>query len=80
MHNKRARQTRDNIEKNARHLQLGGLPYDTYPRIVMDLSFISLTKVLPPVWRFLEANGYLIALVKPHLKLKSTKSTLGVVS
>ena len=53
---------------NARHLQPGDLPHDAYPLIVMDLSFISLTKVLPAVWQFMERHGCLIALVKPQFE------------
>ncbi|TVP80691.1 MAG: TlyA family RNA methyltransferase [Puniceicoccaceae bacterium] len=70
MHNKLIQDPRvTNLEKtNARHLQPGDLPRDAYPRIVMDLSFISLTKVLPAVWPFLEPGGCLIALVKPQFE------------
>ena len=79
MHNKLIQDERvTNIEKtNARHLQLGDLPSDAYPRIVMDLSFISLTKVLPAVWQFLEADGYLIALVKPQFEAEKHEVDAG---
>lgn len=60
----------ENMEKvNARHLQSGDLPHDSYDRIVMDLSFISLTAVLPAIWPFLKAEGILIALVKPQFEV-----------
>ena len=70
MHNQLIQDPRvTNIEKtNARHLQIGDLPFDNYPLIVMDLSFISLTKVLPAVWQFLAPEGRLIALVKPQFE------------
>ncbi|MEM8868245.1 MAG: TlyA family RNA methyltransferase [Verrucomicrobiota bacterium] len=70
MHNKLIQDPRvTNLEKtNARHLQPGDLPHDHYPIIVMDLSFISLTKVLPAVWQFIETGGHLIALVKPQFE------------
>lgn len=70
MHNKLIQDPRvTNLEKtNARHLKPGDLPHDSYPRIIMDLSFISLTKVLPAVWQFLEPDGCLIALVKPQFE------------
>ena len=70
MHNKLIQDDRvTNLEKtNARHLQPGDLPQPTYPRIVMDLSFISLTKVLPAVWQFIEPGGCLIALGKPQFE------------
>ena len=60
----------ENLEKvNARHLQPGDLPLDEYDRIVMDLSFISLTVVLPAIWPFLATGGMLIALVKPQFEV-----------
>ena len=62
-----------NIERlNARYLKASDLPESVYDRIVMDLSFISLQKVLPAVWPFLENDGLLIALVKPQFE--STKA------
>ena len=79
MHNKLIQDKRvTNIEKtNARHLLPGDLPYNAYSRIVMDLSFISLTKVLPSVWQFLEIGGYLIALVKPQFEAKKYEVDAG---
>ena len=51
LHNKLIQDCRvTNIEKlNARYLKASDLPHDEYPRIVMDLSFISLKKILPSV-------------------------------
>lgn len=58
-----------NIEKlNARDINSSSLPHETYPRIVMDLSFISLTKILPEAWKRLAPGGILIALVKPQFE------------
>ncbi len=58
-----------NIEQiNARHLKLGDLPRQDFDAVVMDLSFISLKAVLPPVWPFVRTNGVLIALVKPQFE------------
>lgn len=58
-----------NLERiNARHLTADKLPYPCYPIIVMDLSFISLSKVLPAIWPLLEVDGVLIALVKPQFE------------
>ena len=58
-----------NLEKrNARHLQPGDLPRSDFDAVVMDVSFISLKSVLPPVWPFLRAGGILIALVKPQFE------------
>lgn len=79
MHNKLIQDSRvTNLEKtNARHLKLGDLPYESYPRIVMDLSFISLTKVLPAVWQFIEPEGILIALVKPQFEARKEEVDAG---
>lgn len=58
-----------NLEKiNARHLKADQLPQPTYPFIVMDLSFISLKKVLPQAWALLQSSGHLIALIKPQFE------------
>ena len=58
-----------NIEKtNARYLTPEQLPYPDYDLIVMDLSFISLKKVLPAIWPLLKVGGTLIALVKPQFE------------
>jgi len=67
-----------NIEKtNARHLQPGDLPFDDYPLIVIDVSFISLTKVLPAAWQLLTSNGCLIALVKPQFEAEKHEVDAG---
>ena len=67
-----------NIEKtNARYLKPGDLPFDDYPLIVMDVSFISLMKILPAVWQFLSPNGYLIALVKPQFEAEKHEVDAG---
>lgn len=59
-----------NIEQiNARYLEPDQLPRASYERIVMDLSFISLRTVLPPVWRLLAPGGVLVALVKPQFEV-----------
>jgi 23S rRNA (cytidine1920-2'-O)/16S rRNA (cytidine1409-2'-O)-methyltransferase len=79
MHNKLIQDPRvTNLEKtNARHLKPGDLPNEAYPRIVMDVSFISLTKVLPAVWQFLEPGGILIALVKPQFEAEKHEVDAG---
>ncbi|MGB0413320.1 MAG: TlyA family RNA methyltransferase [Coraliomargarita sp.] len=79
LHNKlRQDQRVTNMEKtNARHLKPGDLPHDDYPLIVMDLSFISLTKVLPAVWQFMAPNGRLIALVKPQFEAEKHEVDAG---
>lgn len=54
---------------NARHL----VPEDLGEKVrlaVMDLSFISLTKVLPAVFSVLEPEGSLVCLIKPQFELR----------
>ena len=79
LHNKLRQDSRvKNLEKlNARYLRKEDLPFQVYPRIVMDLSFISLKKVLPNAWNFLEPDGVLIALVKPQFEAEKHEVDLG---
>jgi 23S rRNA (cytidine1920-2'-O)/16S rRNA (cytidine1409-2'-O)-methyltransferase len=66
------------LEKtNARHLRPGGLPRPLYDAVVMDLSFISLTVVLPAVWPFLRPGGVLVALVKPQFEAGKAEADKG---
>lgn len=61
-----------NLEKtNLRNLTDEKLENAPFPLIVMDLSFISLVKVLNRAWSFLAIGGHLITLVKPQFE--STK-------
>lgn len=53
---------------NARYLTDEDLP-EKVGVIVIDVSFISLTQVLPSVLRFLEPGGLLAALVKPQFEV-----------
>jgi len=55
------------IEKNARYLEQDDFP-DPLDIITMDLSFISVLKVLPAINNFL-GNGELIALIKPQFEV-----------
>jgi 23S rRNA (cytidine1920-2'-O)/16S rRNA (cytidine1409-2'-O)-methyltransferase len=49
----------------------GGEPFDPrFDLIVGDLSFISLTLVLPAVVEFLAGDGHLLMLVKPQFELQ----------
>ena len=70
LHNKLLQDPRiTNIEKlNARYLTPEQLPYPDYDLVVMDLSFISLKKVLLSVWPLVKPGGKLIALVKPQFE------------
>ncbi len=79
LHEKLRRDPRvTSLEKvNARYLKAEILPRPLYDLIVIDLSFISLRKVLPAVWPLLVEKGFLITLVKPQfeaLKIEADKS------
>ncbi|MCU0781275.1 MAG: TlyA family RNA methyltransferase, partial [Akkermansiaceae bacterium] len=54
---------------NARHLTLADLG-ERVRLAVMDLSFISLIKVLPAVWSVLEDGGTVVCLIKPQFELR----------
>jgi 23S rRNA (cytidine1920-2'-O)/16S rRNA (cytidine1409-2'-O)-methyltransferase len=63
---------------NARYLdpaQLG----DLFELIVVDVSFISLTLVLPPIFGCLAFGGFVIALIKPQFELEPTRVGKGGV-
>jgi 23S rRNA (cytidine1920-2'-O)/16S rRNA (cytidine1409-2'-O)-methyltransferase len=53
---------------NIRHLESSTVP-EPVGLVVIDVSFISLTLVLPNVIRFLAPDGLLIALVKPQFEV-----------
>jgi 23S rRNA (cytidine1920-2'-O)/16S rRNA (cytidine1409-2'-O)-methyltransferase len=64
-----------NIEKtNLRTLTEEKLDQSTFPFVVMDMSFISLKKVLEKAWSFTAEEGYLIALVKPQFECKKEEA------
>jgi 23S rRNA (cytidine1920-2'-O)/16S rRNA (cytidine1409-2'-O)-methyltransferase len=63
---------------NARELTPDGLPFA--PRLAtIDVSFISLAKVLPAVARCLAPGGEALALVKPQFELGRERVRRGVV-
>ena len=67
-----------NLERtNARSLAPSDLPLPEYPLIVMDLSFISLRKVLPAGWNLLSEGGHLLALVKPQFEASKEEADRG---
>ena len=58
-----------NLEKlNARSLTAADLPRSSFDAAVMDLSFISLRKILPNIWPLIGPGGVLIALIKPQFE------------
>ncbi|HEX5036415.1 MAG TPA: TlyA family RNA methyltransferase [bacterium] len=67
------------IEKtNFRHIDPALIP-EEIDLTVIDVSFISLSKVLPNVKMFLKAGGRVIALVKPQFELGPKHVKKGVV-
>ena len=62
----------DNYEKtNLRHLKPEDIPNSPFPinnMVVMDLSFISLRKVLPQAWEFVKPQRYTYRLIKPQFE------------
>jgi 23S rRNA (cytidine1920-2'-O)/16S rRNA (cytidine1409-2'-O)-methyltransferase len=68
-----------NLERtNVRHAKpdLIGEKIDV---IVADVSFISLTKILPACMQFLKENGELVVLIKPQFELGPGQTDKGVV-
>ena len=72
LHNKLLKDSRViNFEKlNARMISNFNLPFLQYNIIVVDVSFISLTKILSIIWDRVEKKGILIALIKPQFEAK----------
>lgn len=67
-----------NFEKtNLRNITPQDIPGSPFPFIVMDLSFISLRKVLPAAWSFLAPQGKIISLVKPQFECKKEEADSG---
>jgi 23S rRNA (cytidine1920-2'-O)/16S rRNA (cytidine1409-2'-O)-methyltransferase len=63
---------------NARELTSSDLPFA--PQLAtIDVSFISLAKILPPVTRCLAAGGQILAMVKPQFELGRERVGKGVV-
>ena len=57
------------LEKtNIRYLEREKVP-DVIDLILIDVSFISLTKVLPKSMEFLDKNGEILALIKPQFEV-----------
>jgi 23S rRNA (cytidine1920-2'-O)/16S rRNA (cytidine1409-2'-O)-methyltransferase len=63
---------------NARELQRSDLPFDPTLATV-DVSFISLTKILPAVVACLAPGGEVLAMVKPQFELGKKRVGRGVV-
>lgn len=61
---------------NARHMTRADVP-DPIAITVIDVSFISLTMVLPPVFDLLEPGGVVLALIKPQFELSKEEVDRG---
>jgi 23S rRNA (cytidine1920-2'-O)/16S rRNA (cytidine1409-2'-O)-methyltransferase len=57
---------------NIRYMSPSAVP-DPVALVVIDVSFISLTKVLPPIMKFLRSPAYVIALIKPQFEVGKGK-------
>jgi 23S rRNA (cytidine1920-2'-O)/16S rRNA (cytidine1409-2'-O)-methyltransferase len=67
-----------NLEKtNVRNLALVPLPREIFDIVVMDLSFISLTKALLPAWARVAPHGWLVALIKPQFEAGKAEADKG---
>lgn len=66
------------VEKNARYLSTEDIP-EFVDLIVMDLSFISVLKVIPALLPMLTPGGDLLILVKPQFELDRKEVGKGVV-
>jgi 23S rRNA (cytidine1920-2'-O)/16S rRNA (cytidine1409-2'-O)-methyltransferase len=64
---------------NARHLKLEQMPPPFAPAdlAVIDCSFISLKKILPPAIALLKTDGKIVALVKPQFEAGKTEVDKG---
>lgn len=81
-------QLHERMRADARVISMEGVnlrhaPEDLLPEpvdmVVSDVSFISLTKVLPACMRFLKAGGEVVALIKPQFELGPHQTDKGVV-
>ena len=63
---------------NARHLTRADVP-DEIAICVIDVSFISLTLILPPAFALLSKSGVIVALIKPQFELRKEDVSKGGV-
>lgn len=63
---------------NARHLKPEDFPAK-FDLIVMDVSFISVTRILPALVSLLKPNGKIIVLIKPQFEIRRSEVEAGGV-
>lgn len=68
-----------NLEKTHVRLLTKELIPEPADALVIDTSFISLTKVLPHAWPFLKKGGWCVALIKPQFEVGPKLLDRGVV-
>lgn len=68
----------ENIERlNARFLEAKDLPIPEYDLVVMDVSFISITQILPRLWPLIREGGVLVTLIKPQFEAGKEEADKG---
>ncbi|ATX80928.1 23S rRNA (cytidine1920-2'-O)/16S rRNA (cytidine1409-2'-O)-methyltransferase [Mariprofundus ferrinatatus] len=68
-----------NLEKTHVRKLTSELIPEPIDALVIDTSFISLTKVLPCAWPFVKAGGWCVALIKPQFEVEPKYLDRGVV-
>ncbi|MDQ6967888.1 MAG: TlyA family RNA methyltransferase [Mariprofundaceae bacterium] len=68
-----------NLEKTHVRLLTPEIIPESVDVLVMDTSFISLERVLPPSWPFLKVGGWCVALIKPQFEVDAKHLKKGVV-
>jgi len=68
-----------NLEKTHVRKLTDSLIPDPVDALVIDTSFISLTRVLPCAWPFVKKGGWCVALIKPQFEVEAKHLDRGVV-
>jgi len=68
-----------NLEKTHVRLLTTAIIPEAVDALVIDTSFISLTRVLPCAWPFVKAGGWCVALIKPQFEVAAKHLDRGVV-